>query len=217
MPDFTQLAAGALAARSPAAFLLVYLVGFLSSAGPCSAPRVLAFGALTFRSAHPIRTASAFILGTLGTYAALGAVGGVLSSLVSASSWIYGGIAIVGIGGGLWMLADAKWCEHGHDARPASDALGAALLAGVGFALMVSPCCTPTIGLVIAYAGATGSATAALLLVVFGLGHLTPVFAALAFGRGWVSRLTRSRWSQVATTIGGIFMIVVGSYYAALV
>lgn len=218
MPDLTQLATSALVARNPAVVLLVFLVGVISSAGPCAAPRVLAFGALTMRAAHPIRTALTFMSGTLGTYAFLGAVGGAIESLIGISTWIYATVAAVGIVGGLWMLADAKWCDHAAaEKAPANDALGVAFLTGAGFALMVSPCCTPTIGLVLAYSGTTGPLVAAALLVAFGLGHLTPVFGVLLWGRGWVARLATSRWSQFASTVGGILMIVVGAYYAALV
>src|SRR5665213_359522 len=219
MIDLNAAAVGAVAGKSVWAYPLVYVIGVLSSTGPCAAPRVLAFSSFMLRSLHPRRTSVAFLSGTLCMYAALGFVGGFVASLAGIASWVYGSIAAAAILGGLWTIVGASWCAHEATVAPKSgDALGAAFLTGAGFSLVVSPCCTPLIGVVVAYAGAMGgSLSAALLLVCFGLGHASPVFTAMMFGQRLASWITTSRFSQGATVVAGAAMILLGSYSALLV
>lgn len=219
MFDYAGAAVAAVAHGSPAAYALVYLAGLLSSTGPCAAPRVLAFASFMLRALHPARTSAAFLAGTLSTYALLGYVGGLVSGLVGVASWVYGSIAAAALLGGLWTLVGARWCAH--DVPPAAarhDALGAAFLTGAGFSLVVSPCCTPLIGVVVSYAGALGgSLRAALLLVCFGLGHAAPVFATMLCGPRLSGWLATSRFSQGASIVAGAAMLILGSYYALMV
>jgi len=219
MIDVNAVTVAAIATKSEWAYPLVYAVGVLSSTGPCAAPRVLAFSSFMLRSANPKRTAAAFLAGTLGMYAVLGYVGGLVANLVGIASWVYGAIAVAAILGGIWTVIGASWCEHDAP-RPAKsgDALGAAFLTGAGFSLVVSPCCTPLIGVVVAYAGSMGGSwTAALLLVCFGLGHASPVFTAMIFGKRLAAFITTSRFSQGASVVGGTAMVALGAYYALLV
>lgn len=218
MVDLNAVALDAVAGGSPWAFPLVYAVGVLSSTGPCAAPRVLAFSSFMLRSKRPARTGVAFLSGSLFTYALLGLVGGLVASLVGIASWVYGAIATAAIAGGIWTIVGASWCSHEAEVEKKSDALGAVFLSGAGFSLMVSPCCTPLVGVVVAYAGASGgSLTAALLLVCFGLGHASPVFTAIIFGQRLTRWLAQSRFSQGATVVAGASMIALGAYYALLV
>ena len=219
MIDLNAAAVSAIAGKSAWAYPLVYAVGVMSSTGPCAAPRVLAFSSFMLRSQKPKRTAAAFLAGTLGMYGALGYVGGLVANLVGISSWVYGVIALAAILGGLWTVIGASWCEHdAPQPTKAGDAIGAAFLTGAGFSLVVSPCCAPLIGVVVAYAGSMGGSwSAALLLVSFGIGHASPVFTAMMFGKKLTSFLTTSRFSQGATVVGGAAMVVLGAYYALLV
>ena len=218
MPDPNAIALGAVAGRSAWAFPLVYAVGVLSSTGPCAAPRVLAFSSFMLRAKNPGRTALAFLSGSLLTYGLLGFVGGLVASLVGIAPWIYGTIAAAAIVGGIWTIVDASWCSHDLELREKSDVLGAVFLSGAGFSLVVSPCCTPLIGVIVAYAsGSGGSLIAALLLVCFGLGHASPVFTTVMFGRPLGRWLADSRLSQGATVVAGASMIALGGYYALLV
>jgi len=218
MPDLNAIAIGAVAKGSLWAFPLVYVVGVLSSTGPCAAPRVLAFSSFMLRARRPARTALAFMVGSLLTYALLGFVGGLVAGLVGIASWVYGIIAAAAILGGVWTIVGASWCSHDTEPVPKGDVLGAVFLSGAGFALVVSPCCTPLLGVVVAYAGASGgSLTAALLLVCFGLGHASPVFTAMVFGQPLTRFLAKSRFSQGATVVAGASMIALGAYYALLV
>lgn len=218
MPDLNAVALSAVAGRSAWAYPLVYVVGVLSSTGPCAAPRVLAFSSFMLRSRRPARTAVAFLSGSLFTYGLLGLVGGLVASLVGIASWVYGTIAAAAIVGGIWTIVGASWCSPATEVEKKGDVLGAVFLSGAGFSLVVSPCCTPLIGVVVAYAGASGgSLTAALLLLCFGLGHASPVFTAMVFGQRLTRWLAQSHFSQGATVVAGASMIALGAYYALLV
>lgn len=162
----------------------------------------------------------AFIGSTIATYAFFGVVGSLVADLVGYASWIYAGVAFAALAGGVMTVVGAS--AHQHDEppqpRPERNALSAAFLAGVGFALMVSPCCTPILGVIVAYTSMHGNvALGSGLLAVFGLGHATPLLVALAGGRATVGRLWASRWAQGVQVGAGTCMIALGAYYALLV
>ena len=149
---------GQIAEKSVWAYPLVYVIGVLSSTGPCAAPRVLAFSSFMLRSLHPRRTSVAFLGGTLCMYAALGYVG----RLCRKSSRD----RVLGVTARSPPQPSSAGCGRSSvrrgvvtkrpSCRKSGDALGAAFLTGAGFSLVVSPCCTPLIGVVVAYAGAMG-------------------------------------------------------------
>jgi cytochrome c biogenesis protein CcdA len=198
---------------------VVFLAGVISSLGPCASPRLVALSALAVRARRPWLVGLAFILGTLGTYATLGVAGSLVADLVGIATWVYGGIAVAGIVGGIVTIAGAGW--HSHEEPPVDtrrDAVSAALLAGMGFALMVSPCCTPILGVIIGYTSLRGDVVyGCAMLVVFGLGHAAPLIAMLGGGRGLTERLWSSRFAQSAQVFAGTFMLGLGAYYALLV
>jgi cytochrome c-type biogenesis protein len=83
---------------------------------------------------------------------------------------------------------------------------------------MVSPCCTPILGVIVAYTSTHGNvAMGSGLLAVFGLGHAVPLIVALAGGRALVGRLWASRWAQGMQVGAGTCMMALGAYYALLV
>lgn len=219
MPDLNATAIGFIVHGSWWAWPLVFLAGVVSSVGPCASPRIIALSALVLRSAKPVIVGTAFIGGTIGTYAFFGAVGSLVADLVGYASWIYAGVAVAALAGGLVTLVGASAYRHRHeDVRPARSAFSAAFLAGVGFALMVSPCCTPILGVIVTYTSLRGDvALGSGLLAVFGLGHAAPLLATLAGGRSFVGRLWSSQWAQGAQVVAGTFMIALGAYYALLV
>lgn len=211
---------GLVAHGSSWAWPLVFIAGVVSSLGPCASPRIVALSSLVLRSRNPLLVGMAFIGSTIGTYAFFGVVGSLVGDLVGYASWIYAGVAVSALAGGVVTLIGAS--AHHHEKRvqerPARNALSAAFLAGVGFALMVSPCCTPILGVIVAYTSLHGNvALGSGLLAVFGLGHAVPSVAALAGGRAAVARLWASRWAQGMQVGAATCMMALGAYYALLV
>src|ERR1700681_5112249 len=203
---------GFVAHGSSWAWPLVFIAGVVSSLGPCASPRIVALSSLVLRSRNPMLVGAAFIGSTIATYAFFGVVGSLVGDLVGYASWIYAGVEVVALAGGIVTLVGATVHRHEEHARerPERNAFSAAFLAGVGFALMVSPCCTPILGVIVTYTSLRGDvALGSGLLAVFGLGHAAPLLATLAGGRSFVGRLWSSQWAQGAQVVGGTFMILV--------
>jgi cytochrome c-type biogenesis protein len=159
--------------------------------------------------------------GTLGTYALFGFAGSLLGSLVSYGSWIYGAVAAAALIGGVITLVGAVSHSHDHPddtIAKNTEPLSAAFLAGIGFALMISPCCTPILGVILTYTALKANMlVASAMLVVFGLGHATPLLLVVFGGRRFTTRLWSSKFAQAAQVFAGTCMIALGSYYALLV
>ncbi len=220
MPDVNSAAMGFVAHGSSWAWPLVFIAGVVSSLGPCTSPRIVALSSLVLRSRNPVLVGSAFIGSTIATYAFFGVVGSLVRDLVGYASWIYAGVAVAALAGGIVTLVGANVHRHEEHVRerPERNAFSAAFLAGVGFALMVSPCCTPILVVIVAYTSAHGNvAQGSGLLAVFGLGHAVPLLVALAGGRALVGRLWASRWAQGMQVGAGTCMMALGAYYALLV
>jgi cytochrome c biogenesis protein CcdA len=160
-----------------------------------------------------------FVASTIATYACFGLVGTVVADLVRCASWVYAGVALMALVAGAATLIGAAWHQHEHvEEVRARNALSAAFLAGVGFALMVSPCCTPVLGVIIASSSMHGNVLLGVgLLAVFGLGHAAPLLVVLAGGRAAVMRLGAGRWAQGMQVGAGACMMALGAYYALLV
>jgi cytochrome c biogenesis protein CcdA len=197
----------------------VFALGALSSIGPCAAPRVLAITGLIAQARWPALVGGVFVSGTLFVYAGFAFVSSYVAQLVTIASYVYAVVALLAIGSAVWMLVGAEYCVH-REPKARSGSLGAAFVSGAGFALLVSPCCTPIIGAILAYSGAIGvrfPVTSMALLVAFGLGHAMPVFLVLGLGRRPMAWLTNSHFSQLTSTVMASLMLVVGVSYAALV
>ncbi|HKU66890.1 MAG TPA: cytochrome c biogenesis protein CcdA [Candidatus Baltobacteraceae bacterium] len=218
MFDPISQALSAVSSRSAYAAPLVFAAGVVSSIGPCVAPRFIAVAGLT--SGTPRKTAivliAAFVVGLTLTYAAFGAVSSLIMRAAQFSAYTYWLVAAALAAGGfvtLWRGESA--CMHRHGRADAS--AGAALLLGSSFALVVSPCCTPLVVGILAYASAAANAAyASMLLACFALGHAVPVIA-VAFGVNKASRfLQRYSVRQAAGVVSGALMLGLSMYYAVL-
>ena len=221
MPDFNVASLQAMQGGSAWALPLLFAAGVFSSIGPCAAPRILALSALILRSNRPVQTTLAFILGTLGVYAAFGFfAGGIMARLSAASSSLYFTLALTAIGGGIVTVASAHWheCAAERPARKDTGSIGIAFASGAGFSLMVSPCCTPVLGVVLAiYTFRANAVALAAMLIVFGIGHAATVLLSCLAGRPLLAWLSRSRFAQGGQVVAGTLMLTMGAYYALLV
>ncbi len=206
---------------SPVAWVVVFAAGVVSSLGPCASPRLVALCALVVRSRSPLAVGCTFVGSLVSAYAALGLAGTAVADLVRSASWIYGLIAIAALVGGVVSLAGV-WVDHADHAHtlevPHSNDLSAAFLSGIGFALMVSPCCTPIVGAIIAYTTSRGDgAMGAGMLAAFGLGHAAPLVPIIAGGRSTVRWIRSCAWTDAVGVAAASCMIALGGYYALLV
>lgn len=215
-------------ALTPVAAFALYGAGVASSFNPCVLPLVpgylVTIGAgATSRPARAVRLV-AFAGGTAVTFAALGAVVGVIGwRLTEAQVWTtrVAGVALIVFG----LLGVAGHAGRlGGEWRPLrrlpAVPLARAALLGVGCGAAWTPCVGPLLGAALTAAGTGGSpAAGAVLLGVYALGVLTP-FAALAVVPTWTSagrKATRfvpaaSSWGMVA-----VGLALAAGWYSALV
>ncbi|AYX90944.1 cytochrome c biogenesis protein CcdA [Staphylococcus cohnii] len=85
---------------------------------------------------------------------------------------------------------------------------------GTLFGLTPSPCTTPMIIAMIAFASITGSLVkSTLLLLVYGIGHGTPFLII-----GWLARVLKNtrwmvRWQKLLSKAIGVGLFLVGLYF----
>jgi cytochrome c-type biogenesis protein len=200
----------------------VFAAGVASSIGPCVAPRFIAVTSCITGQRRPIITLAAFLGGLIGTYMLFGLAASLISDIVTIAPLVYALVAVGLVVGGILTLARAKFRDHDHDheddvpARPRS--LIRTALFGASFALVISPCCTPMIAVIVAYTSLVGHPIyGSLLLAVFGIGHSVPLLCYglvdARFSR-WVSRFSFEQALQIAS---GTMMLVLGAFYLVLV
>ena len=210
----------AVASTSPASFGVVFAAGALTSAGPCVAPRYIAAAAISANARHPFLALGAYVLGLISAYAVIGSVAGSIAILFRASHLIDSFLSIALICGGFIALVfavPARRCrEHNHGFR-AQDSIGGPFLVGAASALVISPCCTPAIAVIIAISDSIGRPYyGMILLIAFSLGHAAPLFiAGLANTRAqrWLVQLTTL---QSPAIVSGSLMIALGCYYGVV-
>jgi cytochrome c-type biogenesis protein len=222
MIDPVTAAVLAVASPSPAAIGWVFLAGAVTSIGPCIAPRYIAITAIANAGRRPLIPTTAFVLGLMGAYAALGFFTGLLGSLWSLSSAIYGGLALGLIAGGCVTLMRAvepepngHMCAGGAANMPRS--VGAIFLLGAASAFVVSPCCTPIVAAVVATSTSIGKPlVGTLLLLAYAAGHALPLFFAGRIGAGIGRIIPRGITAQAPAIVGAVLMLALGLYYGAL-
>jgi cytochrome c-type biogenesis protein len=213
--DLAATAYGAVTSGSLWAVPAVTVVGVVAGVSPCVAPRsaVLAAVASSVSTGRFIVLAAAFTAGLAACYAALGLLGTKFAAMLN-SPYVYGALAVCLIATGVRFIiltTNGKPCVR-HAVVPG----GASFAFGSVCAAAASPCCTPLILPLLAYAAQSGRpALAAALLGGFALGHAIPTIAtALLVSRG--SGLGLGRFAGITSTVGGAVMIALGGYYGLL-
>lgn len=219
MLDPSAQALAAVSARSSTAVPLVFAAGVLSSLGPCAAPRCIAVAGLCAGTSRgrAVCAAFAFIAGLAATYAAFGAVSSLVARAGELSAYTYWAVAAAFTAAGCAALWRGEpECAHAHG-RPPARGIGAAMLLGCSFALVVSPCCTPIVLGILAYASPAGDAVrASALLAAFAFGHALPILA-IAFGTSGTARiLERYTLRRAANVVAAALMLGLAGYYAVL-
>ncbi|MFN2449194.1 MAG: cytochrome c biogenesis CcdA family protein [Candidatus Baltobacteraceae bacterium] len=215
MIDFGSGAMLAVAQQQPAAYGLVFLAGLAGSAGPCVAPRFVAAAGLAAGTSplHARTRVAAMIAGLVAAYACFGCFASLIGVAAAFSPAIYAlaGAAMLFCGIRTLVREPVHGSPRCSAARP-----GGAFFLGASFALVVSPCCTPAVLGILAYASASGAQRAPLLLACYALGHAVPLgFAAMGSAalRGVFARADIGRGIDV---LGAALSVALGMYYMVM-
>jgi len=221
-----DLTAGAV--WGPVAFGIAFLGGLIAGLGPCVLPMIPAvFGYVTGQVGESKGTSplvrglglsAVFVVGMSLVFAAIGAMAGLIGHALIVEEWAYYVVAAICVVVGLQMLEVInlpidrlnRWLPV---KRPERRGVIGALLFGMLFGLVATPCSTPILAAIAAIAATTGNAAkGAALLFVYGIGKGVPLLllgvasGSLAFMRS-VSRIT-----PALTKIGGVGIIAAGAY-----
>lgn len=225
-----QLGSGATA--GPAAFGIALLGGLVAGLGPCILPMIPAvFGYITGtvggesgdgrqRSVYmrSLSLAAVFVLGMSILFAIIGAAAGALGRALFVGAWAYYVVAAICVVLGLQMLGVIKLPFDALNRfvptkRPERRGYVGALLFGMLFGVVASPCSTPILAAIATIAAARGSVVeGAGLLFVYGLGKGAPLLL-LGLASGSLTTMSLlSRATGTITKIGGVGLLGAAAY-----
>ncbi len=224
----SQLSAGGVVGA--AAFGVAFLGGLVAGFGPCILPMLPAvFGYVTGTVAEgeirggaawrrALALSAVFVIGMSLVFALIGAVAGALGRAVLVGAWAAYAVAAICVVLGLQMLGVINLRFEALNRflparRPERRGYVGALLFGMLFGVVASPCSTPILAAIATIAATRGSALqGATLLFVFGLGKGVPLLLlGLASGSLTMMR-SLSRAAGVLTKIGGAGLLVAAVY-----
>ncbi|MFC1950748.1 cytochrome c biogenesis CcdA family protein [Chloroflexota bacterium] len=205
------------------AFPLCFLGGIISSASPCvlaMIPLVIGYvgGYAEGSRKKAIQYSLVFTLGLTITFTVLGIIAGTMGRLFGdvGSFWNYI-IPPVAILLGLQLLGVLKF-NIGISQRflPKRKALIGALLMGLFFGIVSSPCATPVLAVILTLAATQEQvAYSGGLLLAYALGHWVLILGA-GISAGFAQKVLGSRgisnFSTYSKKAGGIILIGVGIY-----
>lgn len=213
---------------SPIAFVVVFVGGILTSVSPCiltMIPIIVGYiggyGDVEGKSRLRGFTMSlVFVLGLSVTFAIFGVTAVLLGKVVGqlGQTWYYL-LAAVAIIMGLQLLGVINLRFPVFDLRPSKNpGLIRTFLMGLMFGLVMSPCATPVLAVIITYVAASGSLFyGAGLLFAYGLGHGMPLILAGTFTAS-IKQLPRfRRFSHYITQVSGVVLMLLGLYFLILV
>jgi cytochrome c-type biogenesis protein len=224
-----QLASGTIV--GPAAFGVALAGGLVAGFGPCVLPMVPAvFGYITGTVAgdesdpvahRPVRAlalTAVFVTGMSLVFAAMGAFAGFVGHAVVVGRWAYYVVAVVCAVIGLQLLGAISLPVDRLNAwlpvkRPERRGLLGALLFGMLFGLVASPCSTPILAAIATLAAVGGDPVrGGAMLFVYGLGKGVPLLL-LGVASGSLGFMRRvSAASTVLSKFGGVGLLVAAGY-----
>jgi cytochrome c-type biogenesis protein len=207
------------------AFGAVFLAGVLSSASPCvlaTIPLVVGFvgGYGNGDRWKAFRYSLAFVLGLSLTFTAFGAAAGLLGTMFGTlgGPWylVAGAIALL-MGGQLMGLYELP-LSLPFQYRPGRGGVTGALLLGLFFGVVSSPCATPVLVVLLTLVAAKGSVLyGTALLFVYAIGHCLLMLLA-GTCTGFVESLAKSRgiadFSAWTKRGAGLLVALTGVYLA---
>jgi cytochrome c-type biogenesis protein len=187
-----------------------YITGTVAGASVEDAPRSAPLRALALTIV--------FVIGMSLVFSAIGALAGLLGHALILGQWTYYVAAAICVVIALQLLEVIALPIDRLNAllpvrRPERRGLVGALLFGMLFGLVASPCSTPILAAIATLAAASGNAVrGAALLFVYGLGKGVPLLLiGVASGSlAFMSRFTKA--SVVLTKVGGVGLLFAAAY-----
>lgn len=225
-----QLTSGSLGGATSVG--VAFVGGLVAGFGPCVLPMLPAvFGYVTGtvvrdpdeeRSSilmlRGLALSAVFVLGMSSIFATIGAAAGLLGRALMFGGWTYYIVAAICVVIALQMLGVIELPVDRFNAllpskRPERRGAVGALLFGMLFGLVASPCSTPILAAIAAIAATTGSAAkGGALLFIYGLGKGVPLLLlGLASGSLGITRKVSSI-TPFLTKLGGIGLIGAAAY-----
>ncbi len=211
-------------------FPVCFLGGIVSSASPCvlaMIPLVIGYvgGYAQGSQEKAIQCTLMFTLGLTITFTVLGIIAGTLGRLFGqvGSFWYYVLPPLAILLGLYLLLADRLNLNIGVSQRflPKRKAMLGALLIGLFFGIVASPCATPVLGAILTFAAAKQNPVySGGLLLAYALGHWVLVLGA-GISVGFAQRVLASKgianFSAYSKKAGGVILIGVGIYLFTIV
>ncbi|MHB8845139.1 MAG: cytochrome c biogenesis CcdA family protein [Nitrospirota bacterium] len=206
------------------AFLAVFIGGLISAASPCvlaAIPLIIGYvGGYSEGSGKKSAVYSlVFILGLSITFTVLGAAASAMGSFLSfAGQWLYIGLAVIAVVMGLQLMGLITIPLPFRKTRQVrSRGLWGAFLLGLLTGTVSSPCATPVLAVILAYASTQGDVLyGGSLLFTYAVGHCTLIFIAglsigltesLVSSRGIKNiSLYSKRFSGAVLTSAGLYL-----------
>ncbi len=205
------------------AFSACFVGGIISSTSPCvlaMIPLVMGFvgGYSEGSPAKAIKYSLIFTLGLTITFTVLGIIAGAMGRLFGdvGSFWNYA-LPPVAILLGLQLLGIFKFNPTiSQRFLPKRKALIGALLMGLFFGILASPCATPVLAVILTFAATKKEiAYSGGLLLAYALGHWVLVLGA-GISTGFAQRVLASKgisnFSNYSKKAGGVILIGTGIY-----
>lgn len=207
------------------ALLVVFIAGVLTSISPCVlgiAPMIVGYigGYDNISRIKAFVLSFLFVLGLSSTFAFFGVLAALAGNAFKfAGVWWYYVLAAVALIMGLQLLGVVNIrMPHGLKKIPVNFGgyIGVFLM-GVCFGFVASPCDTPVLAVIIAYAAAQGEAIlGSALLFFYGLGHGLPLIVLGTF-TALIKELPKvQRFSRYVNYISGGMLVVFAMYLLVL-
>lgn len=225
---FQNILPQAVSGFSPLTLILVYLGGILTSVSPCiltMIPIMVGYiggytGEEETSKIKGFGLSVIFVLGMSVTFSIFGIIAVMLGKVFGqiGDTWYYV-LAAIAIIMGLQLLGVINIRFPSLSELPVKKGGAAStFLIGLLFGLVMSPCATPVLAVIIAYVASTGKFLyGAALLFVYGLGHGLPLIIAGTF-TATIKQLPRfHKYTRYVTFASGVVLILLGLYFLILV
>jgi cytochrome c-type biogenesis protein len=215
---FSETIPAVVGQRTLLTLVIVFLGGLITSISPCilsMVPLLVSYigGYGEGSRSRGFALSASFVTGMAVTFALMGFVAAYFGSIFGQiSSFWYYILAAVAIIMGLQLLGVLTFNLPGLKKIPIRKAgLGGALVMGMLFGLVASPCATPVLAVIITYAAVQaepfyGSG----LLFIYGLGHGIPLLVAGTF-TGMARSLPKlNKYTHYLSYLSGLVLVILG-------
>ncbi|HEY7885469.1 MAG TPA: cytochrome c biogenesis protein CcdA [Cellvibrionaceae bacterium] len=208
--------------------LLIFITGLLTSVTPCVYPllpiSVAVVGRQSRNRMQALGLSLVYALGLALVYAALGVLAastGKLFGSVASHPLTLGTVAIACLLMAAWMqgwLQMPEWAPtYPRQKTPSRQGVFAVFISGLLSGLVMAPCTSPVLGMLLMFVAARGEITAAgFLMFVFAFGMCALLIAAGTFS-GLLASLPRTgRWMLFIKNLLACSMLLAGLYFGFL-